>query len=228
MLRYQSSRHRRLMRESEQALAEAASGPENRASRIASQVLGDEKTYSVWEARHADLLRPVAEHDRRDPQIFELRRVETALLHRSSLIDFIREQKVRGLQRQRLFAAFYGPRELTDAILIEHRNYVLAQSSRLSADHLIDIMHDSTSTGLLHLYRKAYGAYFSMYCYFACARDRDMASAIGSEMQVAQHSVNRLRKQLFSAKPEPGYADFDRQELLARSGRYQAINYMNR
>lgn len=228
MLRYQSTRHRRLMQESEQALEDAASGSSARAARIASQVLADKRTHSLWEARHAELLRPVAEERRRTPQILAMRRVETGLVHQTALIDYIRRKQIRGRLRQRLFEAFYGPREFTDAILIEHRNYVLATSSALSTDHLIDIMHDSTSTELLGVYRKAFAAYFSMYCYFNCSRDRIMADAIKASMQDARQRVEGLRQQLYSVKPEAGHSDFDQQAALARSGRYPVINYMNR
>lgn len=228
MLRYQSSRHRRLMQESEQALENAASDSSCTTARIANQVLTDVKMHRLWEARHAELLLPVAEHDKRNPQIFELRRLETQVLHRSSLISYINQYKVIGERRRRLFAAFYGPRELTDAILIEHRQFVLAKSSELSADHLLGIMHDPTSEMLLQNYSAAYENYFSMYCYFACARDSVMASAVGSAMQDAQRRVDSMRQRLMSVKPDSGYADFDREELLARSGRYPALNYMNR
>ncbi len=228
MLRYQSTRHRRLMQESEQALEDAASGASPRAARIAGQVLADGRTHSLWESRHAELLRPVAEERRRTPQILAMRRVETGLVHQTALIDYIRSKQIRGRLRKRLFEAFYGPRELTDAILIEHRNYVLATSSALSTDHLIDIMHDSLSTELLGVYRKAYASYFSMFCYFTCSRDRVMADAIKTSMQEANRRVRRVRRQIYSVKPENGHSDFDQQAALARSGRYPVINYMNR
>ena len=228
MLRYQSTRHRRLMQESEQALENAASSESARAARIAGQVLSDHRTHSLWEARHAELLRPVAAERRRTPQILAMRRVETGLVHQTALIDYIRAKQIRGPLRERLFEAFYGPRELTDAILIEHRNYVLATSSALSTDHLIDIMHDSRSVELLEVYRRAYAAFFSMYCYFTCSRDRDMADAVKNSMQDARRRVERLRKHLNSIKPDSGHSDFDQQAALARSCRYPVINYMNR
>ena len=55
-----------------------------------------------------------------------------------------------------------------------------------------------------------------------------MARAVSASMKDAQQRVNRLRAELMSVKPDRGYADFDQQELLARSGRYPALNYLNR
>lgn len=228
MLHYHSSRHRRLMQESEQALEDASTGPSTRDSRIASRILQDSKLHRLWEARHAELVRPVAEQSRRNPQIFELRRLETKLLHRCSLFDFIRVNKVKGRRRNQLFKAFYGPRDIVDAILIEHRQYLLAGSSYLSTDHLIGVMQDAASVEHLQQYKTAYSNYFSLYCFFASTEDTVMANAVGSVMQDAHDRVNRLRERLFSVRPEAGFSHFDQQAALARSGRYPVLNYPER
>jgi len=227
-LRYQSSRHRHLMQESEQALEDASAGASPRESRIASRVLEDSKMHRLWEARHAELVRPIAEQNKRDPQIFELRRLETKLLHRCSLIDFISRNKIKGQQRNRLFKAFYGPRDIVDAILIEHRQYLLAGSSHLSTDHLLGVMQDTASVEHLQQYKVAYSNYFSLYCFFSSSRDTVMAKAVGSAMQDAQKRVNRLRQHLFTVRPDKGFSDFDQQAALARSGRYPVLNYPER
>lgn len=216
------------MRESAQALEDASTGPSTRQSVIASRVLDDSKMYRLWETRHADWVLPVAEQSRRNPQIFELRRLETKLLHRCSLIDFIRVNKIRGKQRTRLFAAFYGPRDIIDAILIEHRQYQLAESSHLSTDHLLAVMHDSASFEYLQLYKTAFSDYFSLYCFVASAQDTVMADAVSVAMQDARQRVERLRKHLLTVRPEQGFSSFDRQAAIAQSGRYPVLDYLNR
>ena len=120
MLRYQSRRHRRLMDESEQALWDAADGYNQRDGRIARQTLGDSKSLRLWESRHADLVLPVAEQNRRAPQIFALRDIEVRLVHRRALIKHIRNHRILGQERDKLFSAFYGPLDTTNAILAEH------------------------------------------------------------------------------------------------------------
>lgn len=227
-MKYLSSRHRRLMKESEVALEQAATATSPDTARVANQVLGDAKLHAHWEARHAQLLLPVAEQGKRGPQILALRKLETRQLHRSSLIKFIRKNQVTGRMRERLFELFYGPKDPIDAILAEHRNYLLAESSQLSADHLIDLMHDSTSQDLLRLYANAYDVYFSLYCYVSCSRNSYLADATRGAMQDARSQVNRLRRRLETAKPESGHAGFDREAMLAESGRLPAVNYLNR
>lgn len=227
-MKYLSSRHQRLMRESEIALENAVSDESPDTARVARQVLGDAKIHSLWESQHARLLLPVAEQKKRQPQILELRKLDTRQMHRSSLIKFIRTHKVTGPMRDRLFRVFYGPRDQIDAILTEHRHYLLSESSHVSADHLIDVMHDSTSRDLLRLYSNAYETYFSLFCFIACSRDSVLADAMRTSMKDARDRVNRLRRRIATEKPIAGRASFDDEALLAQSGRHRAINYLNR
>lgn len=227
-MKYLSSRHQRLMRESELALEMALDDESPDTSRVARQVLDDVKIHSLWESQHARLLLPVAEHRKRPSQILELRKLDTRQLHRSSLIKFIRTHQVTGPMRDRLFQVFYGPKDKIDAILTEHRNYLLSESSHVSADHLIDLMHDSVSKDLLRLYANAYETYFSLYCFVSCSRDSVLADAMRTSMRDAQDRVNRLRKRIVTEKPARGFANFDREALLAETGRHRAINYLNR
>lgn len=225
-MRYQSRRFRYLMEESEQALEDASHGPRGRRSRIAKQVLSEPRIHRLWEARHAEIVRPVAESSRRSPQVLALRHAEVQLLHRRALIDYIRCNRVVGEPRDRLFAVFYGPRETANAVLAEHRQYLLAVSSRVSTDHLINVMHDRQSIHLLRLYEAAYEEYFELYCFIATARDTLAADALKSTMLDARKTAMRIRKRLNSVLPSPGFSGFDRQVKLARSGRYPVLNYM--
>lgn len=226
MLRYQSRRHRYLMDESEQALSDAAEGETGRDSRIAKQILDDSKIHRLWESRHADLVKPVSEQSRRAPQIYMLRDMEVKLLHRRSLIRHIRKHNIVGPRRDRLFSVFYGPTDTNDAILKEHRQYTLAVSSRLSADHLIDVMCDSVSVKLLTQYEAVYSRYFEFYCFVVSTDDAVLADAAKAEMISLRRQALRLIKRIHSEKPDSGHSSFERQALLARSGRYPVLDYM--
>lgn len=226
MLRYQSRRHRYLMDESEQALADAAEGCPGRDARIAGQILDDPKIHRLWESRHADLVLPVAEHSRRPPQIFALRDIEVQLLHRRSLIRHIREHGIVGERRDRLFSVFYGPVDTTNAILKEHRQYTLAVSSRVSADHLIQIMCDPVSVRLLKDYESIYSKYFAHYCFVATCKDPNVADAIKHEMLILRRQALQMIKRIHSEPADTGHSSFERQALLARSGRYPIVDYM--
>lgn len=228
MLKYQSIRHRRLMRESEFALEAAASSPQIDTARAATQVLGDAKIHGLWESRHAQMLLPVAENNYRRSQILELRKLETQLTHRSSLIRFIRTRHVVGQQRDKLFSVFYGPRDRVNAILTEHRNYLLSESSHTSTDHLISLMHDTDTRDLLRLYVNAYDTYFSLFCFTVCGNDNALTTAVAAATQDARQRVNRFRDRLLSQKPSGKGANLDQEVLIAKTGRHKAINYLNR
>lgn len=226
MLRYQSRRHRQLMNASEQALSDAVDGGGHRERRIAKRILGDSKSYRLWESRHADLVVPVAEQNKRAPQIFALRDIEVRLVHRRALIRHIRKHRIVGKKRDRLFSAFHGPMDTINAILAEHREYELAVSSRVSTDRLIDVMNDSVSVTLLSEYQTLYARYFELYCFMVSCDDSALADAAKMEMLSMKRRAVRLIRLLHTEKPDSGYSNFDRQELLARSGRYPILDYM--
>ncbi len=226
MLRYQSRRHKVLMDESEQALWAAAEKPSGADARIAKQILGDAKSHGLWESRHAELVRPVAEQTGRVPQVLALRDVEVRLIHRRALFDHIREHEIRGPARERLFRIFYGTRDFQDAVIAEHRQYMLAVSSRVSADHLINVMRDPVSKLLLEQYQNLYAQYFDLYCYVTATEDRTSADAAKLLMINARREAESLRRRVNLIRPDRGAADFERQALLARSGRHPALNYM--
>lgn len=226
MLRYQSRRHRYLMDESEQALSDAAEGEHQRDARIATQILTDPRFHRLWESRHADLVMPVAEHGRRDAQIFKLRDIELKLLHRQALIRCLRKHEIYGKSRRKILAVFYGPRDIHDAIMTEHRQYMLAVSSRVSADHLINVMHDPVSVRLLEQYETIYSHYFELYCFNVLCGDSMIADATTAELLKLRRRAMHMIKRIHSERPDGGHSSFEREALLARSGRYPVLNYM--
>ena len=226
MLRYQSRRHQRLMDESEQALWDAAHAKSKREARIAQHILSNSKTYHTWESRHAEIVRPVAQETKRQQQIFALRDIEVRLIHRTALIDHIRNLRLRGPERDQMIAAFYGPKDIRDAILIEHQHYMLAVSSHLSTNHLINVMHDPLGNCLLRQYEMLYANFFNLYGYVARAQDPDWADAARPLITEAREQLAKIRQRIKSARPDNRHADFDHQALLARSGRYPIQEYM--
>jgi hypothetical protein len=114
-----------------------------------------------------------------------------------------------------------------DAVLAEHRHYMLAVSSRISTDHIIDVMDDAISTHLLHEYEKTFARYFAMKCYVASANNSDCRLLVQQSMRELQARLLRIRRRLETEAPAGKGGSFDRQELLSRSGRYPVLNYLN-
>ena len=226
MPRYNSRRHRKLMDESEYALQSATDSPSLRVSRVVNTVLGDNRIYASWELRHANLMLPVAEHSGKKGQIVALRNAEVQLVHERALFNYLRANRLRGEERRQVFRMFHSTRDYHETVLAEHRQYMLAVSSRVSADHLVDIMYDPNSKNLLRQYEKLYRSYFEMKCYVAGMGDSDCIDLVRAGLGDARDQLRRVRRSIESDPPVKDCGSFDRQEVLARSGRYPVLDYM--
>ena len=226
LLRYNSSRHRQLMTASEHALQDATESPVPRQSRIASTILGDSQKYREWELRHANLLLPVAEQRARKRQVVALRNAEIELVHRRALFTYLQTHELRDDQRQRLFRMFHSTLDYNQAVLNEHRHYMLAVSSQISTDYIIDVMRDVSSDRLLQQYEKTFARYFEMKCYVASAKDSHCIQLISSSLRDVKGQLLRIRRRIETEVPVVDRADFRQLELLARSSRYEMRNYL--
>jgi hypothetical protein len=226
MATYSSHRHRKLMNESVHALHNAANSSSPRVSRIVTAILQNYRTYKMWESQHADLLLPVAEYNDKKRQIMALRNTDVQLVHRRALFEFLQSNGVRGDKRRRFFRIFHTTLDYHSAVLAEHRQYLLAVSSHVSTDHLIDIMNDPRSKSLSRQYEELYRPYFEMNCQVASMGDNEGAGLVRLTMQKAREQLQQMRLRIASESPASCCASFDRQEPLARSGRYPILNYM--
>ena len=148
------------------------------------------------------------------------------LIHKRALFDHIRKNQLRGQERDQIFSAFYGPKDIRDAILMEHRQYMLSVSSHVSADHLINVMHDRLGKQLLGQYKMLFTNQFDLYGYIIRCDDAVWANAVQPLMAESRKQIADLRQRTNSERPDNRYADFDRQALLAQSGRYPILEYM--
>jgi hypothetical protein len=227
MPRYRSRLHRCLMDESAEALTHAARAAGPHDARIAARVLSEPRLTSAWEARHAGLLLPVAEHRARIRQIRALRTVAVRLVHRQALIAHIRRHRLAGAARDRLLAAFHGPLEPRDAALAEHRRYLLAVASRIATDHLAHVIQDSPGAELLGQYEGAYAEYFDLYCFVAGCESEALVEAARPAMIDLEQRAQRLRQRLHAVRPPADGTDFERAVMLSRSGRFRALDYFS-
>jgi hypothetical protein len=219
-------RHKHLMDESEQALLVASQSRSEQKARISGQILSDNKIHRLWESQHAKLLLPVAEHRKTSQQIVDLRLISTSLIHGTAFTEFIRDHEIRGAERERFFARYYGPMDYQNAVLAAHRSYMLSVSSMLSTNHLIDIMFDPISHRLLQRYRDIYRQYFELSTYASDDSIAYCAKALLPIMHDTKKQLNNLRQKLVTEAPHTRCNEIERQACLARSGRYPALNYL--
>ncbi len=228
MARYSSKRHKQLMDASEYALQDAVESDEPRSSRIASTIVNDFRKYREWELRHANLLVPVAEQNAEKYQILALRKANVQLVHRRAFFTYLQSRDVSAASREQLFRLFHSTLDLNDAILVEHKQYMLAYSSGISTNHIGDVMHDDVSMQLVQTYEKTFTRYFEMKCFLASARDNSVTrELINAALRDTQGHLLRLRRRMETELPSKGGGGFEQRELLARSGRYEIQNYLN-
>lgn len=226
-MKYNARRHTRLMAASEYALHHAAASGEPAKARIARQVITDSRIYRTWENVHAELLYPVASHHSSSRLMAELRQSQMRLVHRRALFRYLDAHNVVGEKRRRLLRRLHRTLDFEDAILKEHRQFMFAVSSRISSQHLTEIMNDDSGESLVHCYEAAYDRYFALKCELALARTNLQVAMIRPFLADAQEQLLRTRHRLQSERPSVSGYDFDTQEALSRSGRYRAINYLN-
>jgi len=176
----QGYKHSRLMEESETCLAATARAGPPEDMLVASRILDHPTAYRVWEAEHDRLLRSVSSQARLAAQMGALRSATFSLIHRKALFEYIRERRLSGPKRHRLFALFHGTREYTNAVVAEHASFLRCSSSHLCLDHLAaQLMRDAAFDEPMQLYAQWYADYFRVFCDVALAETEEERLALG-------------------------------------------------
>ncbi len=184
------------MRESEQAVREHASSGDEIPRRACSQLLANEPRYMEWHAWHEIKMRNVANARHRDPQVLGLRAVAIEQVHRAALVDYLRLGRITGANRDQTLALFHGVSDSRDATLAAHRSYVLAASTRVCGQELLQLVGDREGLQLLHRYELAYAQYFAMFCDRARSVHTGEPYLLGSLLPEVKGVAERLRLQL--------------------------------
>jgi hypothetical protein len=191
------------MTQSERALWRTDSQPEYYRSPV-GQLLDDGEQYRVWENKHSLLMRHVADCVRTTQQTLALRKVAVKMIHRRGLIDYIKLFSVRGRTRENLFQAFYGPMDFREAVILEHRQYILAASSGYCVEVLVDAVKDPNGFQMLERYQQLYRDYYGIYAQFLRAEqddDRELMAAMRPTMLEYRAYLDRLRATILSQAP---------------------------
>ena len=159
-------------------------------------------------------------------QVVALRQAEIHLIHRRALFTYLQTHDLSDDQREKVFRLFHSTLDYNEAILTEHRQYMLAFSSHISNERIIDVMQDRTSVRLLKQYETVYGRYFEMKCYIAGSSDTYCVELIRSSVRDVYGQLLRIRRRIETEPPAVDFGDFHQRELLDRSSRYEIQNYL--
>jgi hypothetical protein len=191
----QGYKHARLMEESEISLAAAAREGSPAEMLVAGRIIEHPGAYRIWEAEHDRLLRGISGHSRLASQMGALRAATFTLIHRKALFEYIRERRISGPKRHRLFALFYGARDYSNSVIAEHASFVRCSSSHICADHLAEqLMRDAAFEEPMQLYGEWYADYFRVFCDVALAETEEEKLALAPVEALKPLLKHRLRE----------------------------------
>lgn len=191
----QGYKHTRLMEESEISLAAAAREGSPAEMLVASRIVEHPGAYRIWEAEHDRLLRGISGHNRLASQMGALRAATFTLIHRKALFEYIRERRISGPKRHRLFALFYGTRDYSNSVIAEHASFVRCSSSHICAEHLAEqLMRDAAFEEPMLLYGEWYADYFRVFCDVALAETEEEKLALAPVEALKPLLKHRLRE----------------------------------
>jgi hypothetical protein len=183
-------KHARLMQESESRVEMTANSLAPADILVAQRILERPDEFTRWEAQHDYLMRAVSSHAQLPQQMVALRATALSLVHRKALFEYLRQRRITGAKRRRLLAVFYGCADYSNAVLVEHGNYVRSSSSYLCTQHLARcLMHDPALDEPLALYEEWYAEYFRAFCDVELAETEEEKQAC-----LAQESLKPLLK----------------------------------
>jgi hypothetical protein len=191
----QGYKHARLMEESEVSLAAAAREGSPGDMLVASRIIEHPGAYRTWEAEHDRLLRGISEKSRLAAQMGALRAATFALIHRKALFEYIRERRISGTKRHRLFSLFYGARDYANSVIAEHASFVRCSSSHICTEHLAaQLMRDAAFEEPMMLYQEWYADYFRVFCDVALAETEAEKLALAPVDALKPLLKHRLRE----------------------------------
>jgi hypothetical protein len=155
----------RLMWASEQRLLQASQSEDSREAMVADRVLSNPSTQRLWHSAHSGYMHDVADHRRPGRQVTALRSVSMRLIHRKALFEYLRDDAVRGSGRRKIVALFHGSRPYIEALVAEHRTFILCACSQLCTTHIgSTLIADPEFDEDLRHYEALYLEYLRLFC----------------------------------------------------------------
>jgi hypothetical protein len=190
--------HDRLMEVSTECLVRAQDSLDPAEQLVATRILENTRTFCLWESSHAAMMKPVSGERASGSQRAVLLERALTLIHRKALFEYLRDSRIRGRDRHRVIAHFFGNIEYTQAIVAEHGNYLRSAASYLCSSHLgSHLMLDAVFEAPLLEYEGLFQAYFKAYC-DATLAGSDAPVHSGPLLSLLKHQVCDWRKALLA------------------------------
>jgi len=145
----------------------------------------------------------VANARRRERQVLKLRSIAIEQVHRTALVRYLRDNHVVGEERERTLRTFYGINDARDSARAEHRHYLLAASTQLCANRILELVSDVPGQDLVRNYELAYGQYFGMFCDRARALQNGQPYLLAALIPEVRGVAERIRLRILDSQVLP-------------------------
>ena len=173
------------------------------AGHVCRQLVEQPDCYSLWRSWHDKRMVSVAANARRDRQILALRSFHLQQIHRATLVRYLRDHGIIGVDRELTLQEFYGPIDSQRAAVTEHKTYLISASSQLCADQLLELIGDHRGLTLLRDYQGIYEEYFAMFCDNARAVRRNSTYLLQGLIPDAKAEAKALRERILGGHGLP-------------------------
>ena len=192
--------HLRLMRESEDRVERAVHSLDPCERMVARRVLEIPLLQRTWAAKHFSILQTVAAERRPSNQVAALKSSSFKLIHRKALFEYLRLRALAAGDRRRAMALFRPSRSLTDALIVEHHEYLRSACSYLCTSYLGGVViGDGTFDDPFARYEELYSDYFRAFCDVALsARSDGEVSNLRALLPYLKHEVAQQRLAILS------------------------------
>src|SRR5262249_34111099 len=121
--------------------------------------------FHSWETEHSGLMREVANTGFKRTQAALLKKATFRLIHRKALFEYLRDQRVRGGERERIVLAFHPSKDYSRSVITEHEVYLRKACSFLCTSHVgANVVHDPGFFDPMSHYQALYAEYFNIFC----------------------------------------------------------------
>jgi hypothetical protein len=181
-----------LMEVSDRRLTRVAASGSGADRLVAERIIGCPSEYEGWEREHARLMQRVATHGRASRQVSALLGVALELMHRKALFEYLRDKRIVGADREKLFAYFRAS-DYPRACVQEHANYLRSVASFVCVRAIgTALLKDPAFDLPLGRYQAAYTRYFEACCQMVL----ENAERPDPQYHVLKREVEELREEL--------------------------------
>lgn len=202
-MRGSSVSHERLMRESTDRVQSAQYSDNPNEQLVARRLLESPALFQTWEREHSGLMRGVANSGRIDTQSLLLKKATCRLIHRKALFEFLRDEQVRGSERQHIVASLHPTMDYAQSVTVEHGSYLRSACSFMCTSHVGgNVVRDPGFFDPMTRYQALYAEYFQIFCSTHFRTGSADAELQGELLPLLKYQLKECRAAIMNSQPE--------------------------